>query len=159
MTVTGLDDGVTYTCKLRGGNGAGLGRSASTAGIPRTTPDPPSIAWTPGAASVDATWTPPADNGGSAVTGYRLRCVGTRAGLPLTVTVDRGPSLRSVTMSGLRNDVTYACSAASKNAAGFGAFSTAVPVTPTLALHPPAVAAHRAARLLRTPRAPGASRT
>ncbi len=72
-TVTGLTNGSTYTFKVAAINSVGTGTqsAASNSVTPATTPGAPTIGTaTGGNASASVSWTAPASNGGSPVTGY-----------------------------------------------------------------------------------------
>ncbi|MBK7660150.1 MAG: fibronectin type III domain-containing protein [Betaproteobacteria bacterium] len=77
---------------------------------------------TPGNGQATIEFTPPAFNGGAAITSYTATCqpntfTGSAAGSPVTV-------------SGLANDTTYSCTVTANNSAGSSAPSGAVDVTP-----------------------------
>ena len=77
FTVTGLTNGTAYTFTVAAINAVGTGAdSAACAAItPPARPRParrPASAGTAGDASVALSWTAPASNGGSAITGYRV---------------------------------------------------------------------------------------
>ena len=75
--VTGLNNGTTYTFRLRAVNIVLRGpASAAVTVSPRTTPGPPNINRLNGTlGGIAVSWSPPADNGGSEVTGYDLRYI------------------------------------------------------------------------------------
>ena len=73
--VTGLTNGTAYTFTVAAINAAGTGAdsTASAAVTPRRVPGAPTaVAGTAGNGQVALTWTAPASNGGSAITGYRV---------------------------------------------------------------------------------------
>jgi hypothetical protein len=127
-TVTGLANGTAYRFTVDAVNAAGTGTPSAVAGpvTPLTVPGTPTGASAvAGNAQAAVSWTAPATDGGSAITGYAvtsspgsLTCATT--GLTCAVT-------------GLANDTAYSFTVRAANAAGTGAPSSASgPVTPTL---------------------------
>ena len=105
VVVTGLENGRSYTFSLRSVNGTGPGAVATVQTTPRLGAIAPSaprnLAAEPGDAQATLTWSAPADDGGSAVTGYEYQ-------------VDQGDwinagatAARSVVVSGLENGRQY----------------------------------------------------
>jgi len=94
ITVSGLTNGTAYTFTViaTNANGNSLESSASNSVTPATVPGAPTIGTaTKGNAQATVTFTPPASNGGSAITGYTVLQVlvvftGTGLGSPITVT-------------------------------------------------------------------------
>jgi hypothetical protein len=86
--------------------------------VPATVPSPPTIGVaSSGNASIVVNFTPPANNGGSGVTGYSATCTSTDGGIPGTNTGSAPP----ITVTGLTNGKTYTCRVAATNAVGTSA--------------------------------------
>jgi Ca2+-binding RTX toxin-like protein len=129
--VTALTNGRGYSFAVRAVNvfGAGPLSAASAvvtpAGLPGTMAAP---AATRGNQSASLSWTPPASNGGSPVTGYRIQ-VRTGATVVRTVVLTTTPT--STVVTGLTNGTAYNFRIAAVNALGTGAFSaSSATVTP-----------------------------
>jgi hypothetical protein len=117
--VTGLTNGTAYTFRVLGNNGTVFGGTGFTASATPATP--PGAPTSPNAAvdtngTVTLTWTAPANNGGSAITGY-------------TVTVGGGPGACTVTGAqttctgtGLTFATPYTFNISAVNATGTGPF-------------------------------------
>ena len=131
QTVTGLTNGTAYTFRVAATTAAGTGAAsaASAAITPRTVPGAPTgVSGTARDSSVDLTWTAPASNGGSAVTGYTVTpYIGASAQTPQTFS----STATAQTITGLANGTTYTFRVKATNAAGSGTDSTAsATVTP-----------------------------
>ena len=135
QTITGLTNGTTYTFKVAAKNAVGTGsQSAASASVtPRTVPGAPG---TPTASSGSGqslvTWTAPASNGGSPVTGYVVTpYIGATAQPAKTF----NSTATTQTITGLTNGTTYTFKVAAMNVAGSGAQSAAsnavTPVAPS----------------------------
>ena len=132
-TVTGLTNGTTYTFAVAAINGVGTGSQSaqSNATVPATVAGAPTIGTaTAGNASVTLTWTAPASNGGSAITGYIVTpyiagVAQTFQNFPSTATTE--------SVTGLTNGTAYTFKVAAVNGAGTGtqsaASNSATPVT------------------------------
>jgi titin len=82
---------------------------------------------TPLAAAVRLSWSAPLDNGGAAITGYRVNAYRDTA-LVKSVVVDRRTTTATVT--GLANGTAYRLGVEALNGAGYGPRSTLVTATP-----------------------------
>jgi len=124
-TVTGLTNGTTYTLQVRAVNAVGAGPASAESNpvVPRGVPGAPtSVVAVRGNASASLSWTAPASNGGSAITGYQVQV---RTGTTVVRTdVLTGPST-STLVTGLTNGTAYNFRVAAVNAIGTGALSAA----------------------------------
>jgi uncharacterized protein (TIGR02145 family) len=120
ITVTGLTNGTAYTFTViaTNANGNSPASSASNSVIPSTGPGAPTIGTaTPGNAQATVAFTAPANNGGSAITGYTVtsnpgNITGTGSASPITVT-------------GLTNGTAYTFTVFATNAKGNSSPSSA----------------------------------
>ncbi len=148
-TVTGLTNGTAYTFTVAAINAVGTGRqsAASNSVTPATTPGAPTIGTaTSGNASATVTWTAPASNGGSAITGYVVTpYIGGTAQTAQTF----NSTATTETVTGLTNGTAYTFKVAAINSVGTGAQSAASnSVTPaTAAGRPDHRDRHRGQRL------------
>lgn len=113
-TVTGLTNGVVYTFTVvaTSPRGEGLPSEPSSPVTPRTRPDPPAnvVALASNGLAL-VSWSPPPFNGGSTVTAYDV--VSSPDGLTCHTT-----GLRSCTISGLTNRISYTFKSTATNVAG-----------------------------------------
>lgn len=127
IVVTGLANGTAVTCTVIAtnafGNSAPLAASSSV--TPATVPNAPTaVVASPGNTTISVQFTPPLDNGGSAITGYTATC-GAQS---------RSGSASPISISGLPNGVPVTCTVNAVNATGGGVASVpSAPVTPGVA--------------------------
>jgi len=117
-TFNGLTNGLPYTFKVRARNSAGDGAEAMTTATPvapLTVPgQPQNFTATPGNGQVTLSWTAPASNGGSAITGYQVWSSKDSAWV-------NASSNTGHTFSGLTNGLPYNFKVRALNAVGAGA--------------------------------------
>ena len=141
LVVSGLVNGRGYRFDVAAANavGTGLASGLSAAVTPRgLAAAPTAVTAVAGNAAATVTWVRPADDGGSALTGYEVQVL---RGATLQTTVRGVPATSSSTLvTGLTNGVAYTFTVRATSVAGPGALS--VPsnaVTPTVASAPPTV--------------------
>ncbi len=121
INVTGLSPDQTYSCDVRATNNAGSGNWSNASANFST----PSAATKPGAptgvtasvvskSSARVSFTPPADNGGSAITEYRAKCVSSDGGTTRGAIGTGSP----ITVNKLTSGARYRCSVKATNAVG-----------------------------------------
>ena len=124
--LTGLVNGVTYTFTVTATNAAGNGAaSTSVAAVPYTRSGSPSnlVASALAGGQVNLTWSPPGNNGGAGLTGYRIeRRV--EGGEWAVLISDTSSTLASYLAIGLDPTISYEFQVSAWNAAGMGAMST-----------------------------------
>ena len=130
--ITGLTNGTTYTFRVTASNvnGPGPQSAASNTVTPlaATAPDAPTGAMAIGdTTSAIVSWTKPASDGGSAITGYRITpFIGASAQTPIDV-----DDVTSMRISGLMNGTSYTFTVKAINAIGASSASGAsTAVTP-----------------------------
>ena len=141
-TITGLTNGTTYTFTVAATNSEGTGAEsdASNAVTPTpTVPGAPTILRnaTAGHESATVSWTAPASDGGSAVTGYVVTpYVGYFPLPPVTF----ASTVTTQTVTGLTDGTTYRFRVRALNTVGAGGYSTiSNAVTPTPLPGPPTI--------------------
>jgi hypothetical protein len=117
-TFAGLDNGTAYTLQVRAVNDIGQGEPESVTATPITIATAPrNLAAAPGDGSISLTWAAPEDDGGSAVTGYKVSLDDGE-----WAAADRNTSH---TFSGLKNGKSYTLRVLAANAAGDGMVASA----------------------------------
>ncbi|MGH3318148.1 MAG: fibronectin type III domain-containing protein [Nocardioidaceae bacterium] len=129
LVVTGLTNGTSYRFEIAAVNRIGAG-PAATAGpvVPATVATAPrNVTAKPRVKSATVSWTRPADDGGSAITGYKVQVfnqAGDRVGQPWTA------NGTSVVGTGLINGRSYRFEVRAVNGVGDGAAAASNAVTP-----------------------------
>jgi len=120
------------------GEGAKSNEASATPSAPPPPPSPPSapinLAATSGNAQVILTWQPPASDGGSAITNYRVYRGATSGGEALLSTLG---VVTSYTDTSVTNGLTYYYQVTATNGAGESPKSNEVSATPTAPPPPP----------------------
>ncbi|NMO13307.1 hypothetical protein HPC49_15380 [Pyxidicoccus fallax] len=126
-TVTGLTNGTEYTVTVAARNEAGAGPASSpVSATPLAVPSAPTaVQATPGNRQVALTWSAPADDGGSPLTGYTIHV---SAGGVLVRT--ESSTTTSFTVLGLINGTAYSFHVTATNGTGAGLASEPVFATP-----------------------------
>jgi large repetitive protein len=124
ITITGLKNGVTYSCTYRITSASGVAISRQLDVVPGTPVRPFDPNVTPGNASVTLSFQASNDNG-FPVTRYTATCEAT--GQESRTVIGASSPL---VVSGLANGVAYSCNVYGSNALGAGEKSASMPVTP-----------------------------
>lgn len=143
-TDTGLTNGTTYYYYLTAANPIGTGPQSNEANAtPTSTASPPGaptgLTAAAGDGQISLSWTPPASNGGSAITSYNVYR-GTTSGGEFVLTSGGCSNLGAVTSctdTGLTNGQTYYYQVSAVNAVAEGKKSSEVSATPASAASPP----------------------
>jgi hypothetical protein len=122
-TITGLTNGTAYDVRVAAVNAAGAGSWSSTVtGTPQTVPAAPTaVSVMPGDTTLTVSWTAPASDGGSAITGYEYAVDG-----GAWTTAGTSP----FTLTGLTNGSVHVIAVRAVNAVGPGPSSAPVNGTP-----------------------------
>jgi hypothetical protein len=122
ITVSGLSNGVAYTCKVKTTSTVGDSPWSALSGTvtPSTVPGAPTIgAATAGYSSAMVAFTPPASNGGAMITSYSATST------PGSLSGSCNAPCTSITVNGLTNGTTYTFTVTAHNSAGNSAPSAA----------------------------------
>ncbi|MDD0858230.1 Ig-like domain-containing protein [Arthrobacter alpinus] len=147
LVVTGLTNGTAYTFQVSATNA--VGTSPFSAASNAVTPIVPPVVVVPGAPTIGTpiaqaaqalvTWTAPAANGGSTITGYSVRAY---SGTTLVRTQAVSGNVPSAIVTGLTNGTAYTFDVSAVNVAGTGSASArSVAVTPRTEFVAPTVTA------------------
>ena len=115
ITVTGLTNGISYSFTVTATNAAGTGPASvvTNSVTPIAPPSAPlTVSATAGNGQAAISFSPPADNGGSIVTGYTVTTLPDNKTTSGTTT--------PITVTGLTNGNTYTFTVSATNAAGIG---------------------------------------
>jgi titin len=128
-TVTGLTNGTAYTFVVRAVNDIGPGAPSNARTVtPYTLAGAPTLSTAVrGDSSADITFTAPAFDGGRPISGYEASTDGGATWAPITTT---GTGPLAATLIGLANGTTYVVAVHAITAAGPGAASNPLSVTP-----------------------------
>jgi hypothetical protein len=134
ITVTGLTNGTAYTFTVTATNAVGTSppsaASSSVTPVPATVPGAPSgLTAVPGTNQVALSWSPPASNGGAAVTDYVVQYARSGSGAWQTV-ADGVSTSTTTTVTGLSGGVSYDFQVAALNAVGVGPYGAIASTTP-----------------------------
>jgi chitodextrinase len=128
VTFSGLANGTSYTFRVTAANAAGssISSTPSQPVTPRTVPgEPTGVAAVAGDTEAAVSWTAPAGDGGSAITGYTVTSE------PGGFTAEADGATTATTVTGLTNGTAYTFTVIATNAAGTSSPSSASePVTP-----------------------------
>jgi hypothetical protein len=156
LTVTDLANGTGVALQVSATNSVGTGDPSAlsatvTPTTPPTVPGAPTVgSATAGDATATLTWTAPASDGGSAITGYAIIAIDT-AGNPAG-TANAIPTATTATVTGLTNTHNYRLQVLAYNGIGTGTLSApSNAVTPTAPTPPPPTATVPKAPTIGTP--------
>jgi len=132
FTDTGLTNGTTYYYTVKAVNSVGSSPSATEASAtPVTVPSAPqALTATSGNGTATLSWSPPASNGGAAVTGYDVYR-GTTSSGEATTPIATNVSGTSFTDTGLSNGTKYYYTVAAINSVGTSQQSAEASATPS----------------------------
>ncbi|KAA1427587.1 fibronectin type III domain-containing protein [Nocardioides antri] len=137
VTVRHMTGGASYSCGVRASNAVGNGEFSTYSGtfaLPPTRPGVPTnvIATGATATSAQVSFSPPAWNGGSAITSYVARCSSPNGGTTRTRSAAGSP----ITVPNLTRGKSYQCQVRALNAVGASAYSALTSTFPLAASVP-----------------------
>ena len=129
VVISSLTNGTSYNFRVSAVNSEGTGNvSGSATQTPSTTPGlPTGLTVTPASGSVVVTWTAPVDNGGAAISSYRLQYKLSTATSWTQVNSIGSPTY---TQSSLTNGSAYDFRVMAVNSVGDGSYTESVSATP-----------------------------
>jgi hypothetical protein len=127
ITVTGLTNGVLYSCSVTATNSVGTSPASAIVEVaPSTVPGAPTIGTaTAGNATAVVAFTAPVSDGGSPITSYTVTCSAS-SGSSRSASGPASP----LTVTSMTNGAAYNCVAQATNARGSSVASSTVSVTP-----------------------------
>jgi titin len=128
FSITGLTTGVAVSVSLAAVNSAGTGTAATATATPAVKPGAPTgLSATAGDAAATLSWTAPASDGYSSITGYRVEITTASGG---TTTRDFSTTSVSQIVNSLANKKSHTFRVAAKNLVGVGPWSATATATP-----------------------------
>ncbi len=128
LSISDLTNGVSYTVQIRAVNAQGSSPASNSAsGAPTAPADAPVLSGVvAGDSTLTISFSAPANNGGSAVTGYKYQIQGSSHAWSSSVAISGSP----IIINALNNAELYSVRVLSENSGGDGAWSTIVQGTP-----------------------------
>ncbi|MBI0583560.1 MAG: fibronectin type III domain-containing protein [Methanomassiliicoccus sp.] len=141
VTISGLTNGQQYSFTVAANNSAGTGpQTSAVQATPNATSAAPGaptgLQAAPGNGQITLTWSAPSNNGGSAITAYKVYRGTTAGGETLLATIG---NVLTYTDSSVTNGVTYYYNVSAVNSVGEGSRSTEVSTAPTASSTVPSV--------------------
>src|SRR5438552_7237196 len=138
---TGLSRSTTYTYRVSAINSVGTGSPSSTASATTLAVAPSSptglTATTVSSSQISLSWTAPSDNGGSAITGYKVERSTDGGATWSTVVSNSGSAATTYSDTALTRATAFTYRVSAINSAGTGSPSSAASATTTIAPSPP----------------------
>jgi titin len=122
LTVAGMTDGKTYTCKVTAKTSKGTGPSAASSAFKSGAPSAPRnvLAEVGVSGQVTVTFSAPAGTGGANIASYQVTCTSSTGGATGSKTLGASP----ITVDGLDNLETYSCTVKPQSTGGDGLTAT-----------------------------------